>query len=208
MQVTTNVVTLPTSVINAYLEALEASAGPLLKESDLPSKAMHNLLWSASRAAEKSICRKYAKEIDEAGLFRDVISIDFPGFKWTPAIKYAYSMEMLVPCIVYSIANAMPEAKHDITFYRDYLEVVHDVAVDRIVSENLEGADGPAARRLEEHALGLADVNVRLLVGETAANVLRVINNVQEAIDAGVDTPLGSVKHDMDYLFPSPTTYL
>lgn len=208
MQVTTNYVALPSHVIDAYLEALGASVAPLLKENDMPSKAMNNLLWSAARATEKSICRKFAKEIEEAGLFKDVVSIDFPGFRWTPALKYSYAVEMLVPCMVYSIAMEMPENKRDLAFYRDYLDVHHDVAVDNLVASNLEGADGPAARRLEEHALGLADVNIRLLVGETAANILRLLNNVRNAMNEDTDTPLDNVKADMDYILPSPVVYL
>lgn len=208
MQVTTNYVALPSHVIDAYLEALGASVSPLLKENDLPTKAMNNLLRSAARATDKSICRKFAKEIEEAGLFKDVVSIDFPSFRWTPALKYIYAVEMLVPCIVYSIAMEMPKGERDLAFYRDYLDVQHDVAVDRLVTDNLEGADGPVARRLEEHALGLADVNIRLLVGETASNIQRLLNNVHNAMVDETDDPLDSVKADMEYICPSPVVYL
>lgn len=208
MQVTKNMIQLPAVVVDAYLDVLKASVGPILDESDLPSKSLHNLLWSATRAAEKSICRKFAKEIEEAGMFSGVISIDFPGFKWTPAMKYSYSVEMFLPSFVYSIALAMPTGDRDLSFYRDYLTAYHEVSVDRIVAENLEGAEGPAARRLEEHALGLADVNVRLLVGETCSNILRVLDNVQGAMNADSDTPLDVLEDDMEFLAPSPTTYL
>lgn len=208
MQVTTNVVQLPAVVIDAYLDILSASVGPILKEESLPAKAQHNLLWSASRAAEKSVCMKFIKEIEEAGLFSGVVSIDYPGFKWTRGMKYMYAVEMLVASMVYSIALAMPTNNRDLTNYLDYLEAWHSISVDRIVGENLEGAEGPAVRRLEEHALGLATANVSLLIGETSANILRVLNNVKAAMEAGSDTPLASVDADMEYLMASPTIYL
>ena len=137
-----------------------------------------------------------------------VVSIDYPGFKWTRGMKYVYAVEMLVASMVYSIALAMPTNNRDLTNYLDYLEALHSISVDRIVGENLEGAEGPAVRRLEEHALGLATANVSLLIGETSTNILRVLNNVKAAMEAGSDTPLASVEADMEYLMDSPTIYL
>lgn len=204
MQLTTHAVQLPKIVLDAYLDILAASVNPILQEEDLPAKVQHNLLWGAARATEKAICTKFMKEIEAAGLFSNVASIDFPAFQWNRGLKMIYAVEMLVPSIVYSLALEMPAKGRDLTFYFDYLEAVKQIAVDRVTEESLEGAEGPAARRIEKHALGLADANVRMMVGETSCNILRVLNNVLNGLQENVDTPLDSVSSDMEYILMSP----
>ncbi len=204
MQLTTHAVQLPKVVLDAYLDILAASVNPILQEEDLPAKVQHNLLWLAARATEKSICTKFMKELEAAGLFSNVASIDFPAFQWNRSLKFIYAVEMLVPSIVYSLALEMPSKERDLTFYFDYLEAVKEIAVDRLVGDNLEGAEGPAARRIEKHILGLADANVRMLVGETSCNILRVLNNVRNGLQENLDTPLDTVSSDMEYIITSP----
>lgn len=208
MQVTTNVVTLPKAVIDAYLDTLSASIDPILKEEDMPAKVQLQLLTNARMACDKSICVKHMKEIEAAGLFDGVVSIDFPGFKWTRGSKFVYAMEMIVPCIVKSLAEEMVREPRDISQYLDFLEAWHSIAVDKATGETLEGAEGPSARRLEEHALGLSEANFRMMVGETPTNILRVLNNVKCNLEMQVDTPLDTLELDLQYLVPLPVVYL
>lgn len=210
MQVTTNVVTLPKAVIDAYMDTLSASIDPILKEEDMPAKVQLQLLSNARGACEKSICVKHMKELEAAGLFNGVVSIDFPGFKWNRGSKFIYAMEMLVPCIVKTLAEEMvkdPEPR-DLSLYFDFLEAWHNIAVDKATGETLEGAEGPSARRLEEHALGISEANFRMMVGETPTNIQRVLNNVKSNLEMQVDTPLDTLELDMEYLVPLPVVYL
>ena len=206
MQLTTHAVQLPKVILDAYLDILAARVNPILQEEDLSTKAQHNLLWSAARATEKSVCMKFMKELEAAGLFSNVASIDFPAFQWNRGLKFIYAVEMLVPSVVYSLALEMPSKERDLTCFFDYLEAMKEISVDRVIEENLEGAEGPAARRIEKHALGLADANVLMMGGETPCNILRVLNNVRNALNEQVDTPLDSVDADMEYLLPWSTT--
>lgn len=208
MQVTINTVTLPTVVLDAYLEQLNASIGPILAEEDLVSKAQHALLERAIFACSKSICMKFSKEIEEAGLFQGVISIDYPGFKWNSGLKFIYAVDQLTSCIVKSFAEEMIAGKErDLSMYFDFLVAWREISIDKATCDMMEHVEGPTARRLEEHALGLATVNARLMVGETPNIIIQTLHNVRDAISADKD-PVQVLATDMEYLVPSVTSYL
>lgn len=208
MQVTVNVVTVPKAVIDDYLESLQECVGPFLQEEDLPAKTHYNLLSAAAAACTKSVCVKHLKELEVAGLFEGVTSIDYPTFKWTKATRLLFAIEMITPCIVKSLVEEMVTEKRDLTRYYDFLEVWHALWVDKATADQFDSLESPAVRRLETHVLGISEANFRMMLGETPTNILRVLNNVKDAIDAGVDTPLDTVEADLDILVPTPVIYL
>lgn len=207
MQVTVNSVILPQNVIDAYIDTLNASITPIFTEDSVPAKAQEKLLVHAAFAATKSICMKFAKEIEEAGLYEGVVSIDFPSFKWTKGLKFCYAVDMFDVCVIRTLARAVFDGR-DISSYLDYLAAWHDLRIDKGTSDLLENIEGPAARRLEEHALGLAKANETLMVGATPLMMLNVLNNVKARMDKGEQFPLDGVAHDLEYLAPNQVIYL
>lgn len=207
MQVTTNVVRLPSIVVDAYLDILKQSITPILSEENLPSKSQAKMLEMAQYAAQKSVCMKFMKELETAGLFEGVVSIDFPGFKWTRGAKFCYAVDCITPCLVKTMALEMVEGR-DISEYLDFLEAWDALRVDSSASELLSDVEGPAARRLEDHILGLTRVNATLMVGETPTVIMRLLSNVKTGLDNKVDTPLDMLDQDMELLMHNVVTYL
>lgn len=207
MQVTTNVVRLPSIVVDAYLDILKQSITPILSEENLPSKSQAKMLEMALFAAQKSVCMKFMKEIETAGLFEGVVSIDFPGFKWTRGSKFCYAVDCITPCLVKTMALEMVDGR-DVSEYLDFLEAWDALRVDSSASELLSDVEGPAARRLEDHILGLTRVNATLMVGETPSVIMRLLSNVKTGLDNQVDTPLDMLDQDMELLMHNATTYL
>lgn len=207
MQVTINVVRLPSTLLDAYLEMLSASINPILAEEDIPAKSQEKLLQSAFFACAKSICMKFEKEIEAAGMFKDVVSIDYPGFKWNRGLKFCYAVDMISPSIVKTLAEEMVEGR-DVSSFLDILEAWADIRIDKHTGDLLEHIEGPAARRLEEHALGLASANESLMIGETPLMMTRLLNNVKSNLEVGSDTPLDCLSQDMEFLLPSVVVYL
>lgn len=207
MQVTTNVVRLPSIVVDAYLDILKQSITPILSEENLPSKSQAKMLEMALFAAQKSVCMKFMKEIETAGLFEGVVSIDFPGFKWTRGSKFCYAVDCITPCLVKTMALEMVDGR-DVSEYLDFLEAWDALRVDSSASELLSDVEGPAARRLEDHILGLTRANATLMVGETPSVIMRLLSNVKTGLDNQVDTPLDMLDQDMELLMHNATTYL
>lgn len=207
MQVTTNVVRLPSVVVDAYLDILKQSITPILSEENMPAKAQYKMLEFAHFAAQKSVCMKFAKELEAAGLYDGVVSIDFPGFKWTRGLKFCYAVDRIIPCLVKTMAEEMVTGR-DVSEYLDFLEAWDALRVDRSAGELLEDVEGPAARRLEDHILGLARVNSTLMVGETPSLIMRLLSNVKTGLENQVDTPLDMLELDMESLDHQGVTYL
>lgn len=208
MQVTVNVVTVPKIVIDSYLESLQECIGPILQEEDLPAKTQYSILSAAVAACNKSVCVKHVKDLEAAGLYEGVTSIDYPTFKWTKATRLLYAVDMITPCIAKSLAEEMIVEKRDLSRYYDFLEAWHSIWVNKSTGEQFDGLDSPSVRRLEEHVLGIAEANIRMMLGETPTNILRVLNNVKDAVESGVDTPLDTLEADLDILVPTPVIYL
>jgi hypothetical protein len=206
MQVTVNVVSLPPVVVDAFNDMLNASVTPIFAEDALPSKAQSGLVEMAYFACSKSICMKFMPELEEAGLFKDVVSIDFPSFKWTRGMKFCYAVDMIMACLVKTMAEEMVKGKEFNSFI-DFLEAWRDIRIDKSTGDLLEHVEGPAARRLEEHALGLATANANLMVGETPTIMLQTLNDIKRAMEAGTD-PLATLAINMEYLQPNQAVYL
>lgn len=202
MQVTVNVVSLPPVVVDAFNDMLTASVTPIFNEDALPSKAQAGLLAAAYFACQKSICMKFMPELESAGMFKDVVSIDYPGFKWNRGLKFCYAVDMIIPSLVKTMAELIVQGR-DFSGFMDFLEAWEGIKIDKATGELLEHIEGPAARRLEEHALGLCKANCSLMVGETPTIIRRVLNNVKGAVEVGSDTPLDCLTHDMEYLLPN-----
>lgn len=207
MQVTTNVVRLPSVVVDAYLDILKQSITPILSEENLPSKSQAKMIEVAQFAAQKSVCMKFMKEIEAAGLFENVISIDYPGFKWTRGSKFCYAVDCIPACLVKTMAIEMVGGR-DVSEYLDFLEAWDALRVDSAASELLNDVEGPAARRLEDHILGLTRANATLMVGETPSVIMRLLSNVKTGLDNQVETPLDMLDQDMELLMHNVVTYL
>lgn len=202
MQVTVNVISLPPVIVDAFNDMLTASVTPIFNEDALPSKAQANLLSSAYFACQKSICMKFMPELEAAGMFDGVISIDYPGFKWTRGLKFCYAVDMIVPSLVKTMAELMVEGR-EFPGFIDFIDAWEGIKIDKVTGDLLEHIEGPAARRLEEHALGLSKANCTLMVGETPTIIRRVLNNVAAALKAGADKPLDCLSNDMEFLVPN-----
>ena len=203
MQVTTNVISVPKAVVDNYLETLMASVDPILKEDDLPSKVSARMLRSALYTVIKSVVARHLRDLEFAGLFDGVISIDFPGFKWTRASKMIYAMDMLLPSVLKTLAEELAKGERNVDEYVEFLQACYSISVDEETSEILEKAESPSARRLEEHALGIVDANHRLMLGATAYNALRILNCVKQHMQEGRD-PLSTLEDDLDLFMPWP----
>lgn len=199
MQVTKNVVSLPSIVVDAYLDMLAKSVDPILSEEGLSSKVQDGLLSAAYYACTKSVCMKFMPEIEEAGLF-NVICLDNPAFKWNRGNKFVYAAGNIVACLVRTMAEEMAHSNRDVTAFMDFLEAWDAINIDKNTAELLEHAEGLAGKRLEEHALGLAKANSNLMVGETQHQILQLLRNVKNGLD--------TLDADMEYLVPEQTVYL
>lgn len=206
MQVTVNAVSLPPVIVDAFNDLLTASITPIFAEDALSSKAQNGLVHSAYFACQKSICMKFMHELEEAGLFKDVVSIDYPSFKWTEGLKFCYAVEMIIACLMKTMVEEMAKGREFSSFI-DFLDAWRGIRIDKATGDLLEHIEGPAARRLEEHALGLCTANDNLMVGETPSVMLRMLNNVKRALDEGTD-PLACLAIDMEYLQPNPVVYM
>lgn len=205
MQVTVNVVSLPPVVVDAFLDILKASITPILAE-ELPAKAQKRLLDHAYHASCKSVCMRFMTELDEAGLF-NAVSIDYPSFKWGRGTKFCYAVDVITPCLVKTMAEEMVTGR-DVSEFVDFLEAWNTITIDKVTGDLLEDIEGPVARRLEEHALGLAQGNYNLMIGETPHMMLKLLGNVSRALANGSHTPLDCLEHDMEYLVPNLVVYL
>lgn len=207
MQVTVNIVSIPKAVVDTYLETVMASMDPILKEEDLPSKASARMLRSAYAAAIKSIVSRHLRDLEFAGLFDGVISIDFPGFKWTRGSRLLYAMDMITPCVLKTLAEDLAKGERNLDEFMELLVAYRHQVVNESAEEVLEKSEGPSARRLEEHVLGIEDANFRLMLGVTSSNMLRVLSCVKQHMQEGRE-PLSTLADDLDILWPWPVVYL
>lgn len=203
MQVTTNVITLPSSVLDNYLECLAASITPILKEEGISAVAQASMLRYAVAAVVKSVCVNNLSTLEGAGLFEGVKCIELPDFQWSRGSKLLYAYEMLIPSIVKTMAEQLAAGERNVQSYMDMLSAIRDINTCEAVEEALEKASGPSAKRLENHIDGIAQVNYTLMLGMTSGNILRVLNSVIENTE-----PLASLEEDLNLLVPTPLIYL
>lgn len=205
MKYTSNIVTLPRDITDAYLEALMTTTDPILKEEDLAAETLLELLGAAAAACRKMIIAKHLKGLEEAGLFKGVTCIDYPGFVWTAGSMRLYAASTFSICLMKTLAEDLAEDRRTLDDFISYLEIVQKIEVQASVNVALKDAPEAAHRRLCGTVGSITQANCRYMLGLTVDNQLRLLNNIKGNKEMQVDDgPMANFKDDMSAIMPEP----
>lgn len=205
MKYTSNVITLPKEIADAYLEALMATTDPILKEEDLPAGVLLELLSAAAAASRKSIIAKHLKGLEEAGLFKGVTCIEYPGFVWTVGSMRLYAASVISLCLMKTLAEDLAADRRTLEDFIGYLEVVQRIELQASVDALLKDAPEATHRRMCGTVGSITQANCRYMLGYTVDNQLRMLKNIKSNKEMQVDDgPLANFDDDMSALMPEP----
>lgn len=209
MKYTSNIITLPKEVVDAYLGALATTTDPILEEEDVAAHVLSDLLSAAAAACRKSVITKHLKSLEHAGMFKGVTCLDYPGFVWTLGSMRLYASAVFSVCLMKTLAEDLAAGTRDLESFLAYLDVVHKIELAGSVDLVLKDVSDAPRHRLSTTVGSITQANQRYMLGLTVDNMLRLFNNIKSNKEMQVDNgPLANFVDDMSILAPEPVVEL
>jgi hypothetical protein len=182
MKLSLKIATLPTTMVDYYLEKTEVLQDTLLaEEANLSPEDLRQLIGIANAAVVKKTLAEHLPAITESGFFQGITSWERYEVEWTDELRFLYFYEVFHGCLVRTLAEDQLAGRRDIKGTVERFRDMHDLRVASEVSLSLKDVPEGVASRLRATVEEVSRVNVGTMLGDTNYNIWKALDYSTQA---------------------------